>query len=144
MTKILVLDTGPAGKIAHPSVSPEVRQWLQDRAAAGDRFVLPEIVDYELRRNFPLEIRRGRTSFTRSLKTQAILHSLCASNAGCRVNESLGQLIRSPTAAATTHPYARLCRTLILVALRAGPAEKRAASTKTVPSQMTTAGKLKA
>mgnify|MGYP001397619578 CR=1 FL=1 len=68
MTKILVLDTGPAGKIAHPSVSPEMRQWLQDRAAAGDRFVLPEIVDCELRRNFPLEIRRGRTSFTRSLQ----------------------------------------------------------------------------
>jgi predicted nucleic acid-binding protein len=68
MTKILVLDTGPAGKIAHPSISPDVRQWLQDRAAAGDRFVLPEIVDYELRRNFLLEIRQGRTSFTRSLQ----------------------------------------------------------------------------
>jgi predicted nucleic acid-binding protein len=65
---MLVLDTGPAGKIAHPSASPEVRQWLQDRVAAGDRFVLPEIVDYELRRNFLLEIRRGRTSFARSLQ----------------------------------------------------------------------------
>jgi hypothetical protein len=41
MTKILVLDTGAAGKIAHPSISPDVRQWLQGRAAAGDRFVLP-------------------------------------------------------------------------------------------------------
>lgn len=68
MSNILVLDTGPAGKIAHPSISPDVRQWLQDRAADGDRFVLPEIVDYELRRNFLLEIRRGRTSFTRSLR----------------------------------------------------------------------------
>ena len=68
MTKILVLDTGPAGKIAHPSISPDIRQWLQGRAAAGDRFVLPEIVDYELRRNFLLEIRRGRTSFARSLQ----------------------------------------------------------------------------
>jgi predicted nucleic acid-binding protein len=68
MSKILVLDTGPAGKIAQPSVSPDVRQWLQDCAAAGDRFVLPEIVDYEPRRNFLLEIRRGRTSFARSLQ----------------------------------------------------------------------------
>ncbi len=68
MSKILVLDTGPAGKIVHPGISPGVRQWLQDRVAAGDRFVLPEIVDYELQRNFLLEIRRGRTSFTRSLQ----------------------------------------------------------------------------
>lgn len=50
MSKILVLDTGLAGKIAHPAIAPDIRQWLQDRAAAGDRFTLPEIVDYELRR----------------------------------------------------------------------------------------------
>ena len=39
-----------------------------ERAAAGDRIALPEIVDYELRRNFLLELRRGRTSFARSLQ----------------------------------------------------------------------------
>ena len=68
MSKILVLDTGPAGKIAHPAIAPNVLQWLQARVATGDKFVLPEIVDYELRRNFLLEIRRGRTSFDRSLQ----------------------------------------------------------------------------
>jgi predicted nucleic acid-binding protein len=68
MTRLLVLDTGPAGKIAHPSVAPTIRQWLRERAAAGDAFALPEIVDYELRRNFLLEIRRGRLSFEKSLQ----------------------------------------------------------------------------
>lgn len=68
MTRLLVLDTGPAGKIAHPKIEPEVVQWLADRQVAGDTLVLPEIVDYELRRNFLLEIRRGRASFAKSLE----------------------------------------------------------------------------
>lgn len=68
MGRILVLDTGPAGRIVHPGVSPDVRQWLHARAVDGDELVLPEIVDYELRRNFLLEIRRGRTSFARSVQ----------------------------------------------------------------------------
>jgi len=68
MAKIIVLDTGPVGKIAHPSVDPRVTQWLAERIAAGDQIALPEIVDYELRRNFLLEVRRGNTSFTRSLQ----------------------------------------------------------------------------
>jgi predicted nucleic acid-binding protein len=67
MARTIVLDTGPAGKIAHPKVAPGVRQWLAERAADGDRIALPEIVDYELRRNFLLEVRRGRTSFAMSL-----------------------------------------------------------------------------
>jgi len=68
MAKIIVLDTGPAGKIAHPHVDPYVKQWLAEHIAAGDRIALPEIVDYELRRNFLLEVRRGRSTFTRSLQ----------------------------------------------------------------------------
>ena len=68
MARIIVLDTGPAGKIAHPRVDTHVQQWLAERIAAGDQIALPEIVDYELRRNFLLEVRRGNTSFTRSLQ----------------------------------------------------------------------------
>lgn len=68
MARIIVLDTGPAGKIAHPSVDPRVKQWLAERITAGDRIALPEIVDYELRRNFLLEVRRGKTSFIKSLQ----------------------------------------------------------------------------
>lgn len=68
MARVIVLDTGPAGKIAHPNVDDRVQQWLAERIAAGDQIALPEIVDYELRRNFLLEVRRGKTSFNKSLQ----------------------------------------------------------------------------
>ena len=68
MNRVLVLDTGPAGKIAHPRVDPDLAHWLLTNLAAGETIVLPEIVDYELRRNFLLEIARGRSTFRRSLE----------------------------------------------------------------------------
>jgi predicted nucleic acid-binding protein len=68
MGRIWVLDTGPAGRIAHPSVSPKVLTWLIGLTDAGDEIALAEIVDYELRRNFLLEIRRGRAVTERSLQ----------------------------------------------------------------------------
>ena len=60
MTNVLVLDTGPTGQIAHPRPNQEITRWLQTTLMAGTIVVLPEIVDYELRRNFLLEISRGR------------------------------------------------------------------------------------
>lgn len=68
MSRVLVLDTGPAGKIAHPRVDPNLAHWLVTCLAAGDTVVLPEIVDYELRRNFLLEIARGHSTFRRSIE----------------------------------------------------------------------------
>jgi len=38
-----------------------------DALDAGDTVILPEIVDYELRRNFLLEIARGNTRFHASI-----------------------------------------------------------------------------
>ncbi len=67
MSRVLVLDTGPAGKIAHPRADPRLAHWMLTCLAAGDTIVLPEIVDYELRRNFLLEIARGHSTFRRSL-----------------------------------------------------------------------------
>jgi predicted nucleic acid-binding protein len=57
MTQILALDTGVAGLLTHPRPSPTARQcriWLTGRRRAGDRLVLPAIVDYELRREYEL------------------------------------------------------------------------------------------
>lgn len=68
MNKTIVLDTGPAGKIAHPRIDPQLAEWLKDALRNGITVVLPEIVDYELRRNFLLEISRGKTSFNKSLR----------------------------------------------------------------------------
>lgn len=67
MTSVFVLDTGPTGMIAHPRPNEAMTLWLREVLANGSIVVLPEIVDYELRRNFNLEIARGRTSFRESL-----------------------------------------------------------------------------
>jgi predicted nucleic acid-binding protein len=55
MTKCIVLDTGPLGKIAHPRPNQEIAAWLNRVVASGALVIIPEIADYELRRNMLLE-----------------------------------------------------------------------------------------
>jgi predicted nucleic acid-binding protein len=48
-----VLDTGPLGLLAHSWAMPQVREcnrWLRAHASGGTRVVIPEIADYEVRR----------------------------------------------------------------------------------------------
>src|SRR5437588_11260724 len=51
--KFIVLDSTPLGllftKIGHRE-GDECRRWLKRHLAAGIRFIVPEVVDYELRR----------------------------------------------------------------------------------------------
>jgi len=54
MTRCIILDTGALGKIAHPRPNPEVADWLWKLVASGDLVIIPEIADYELRRNMLL------------------------------------------------------------------------------------------
>ena len=59
MNLVVALDAGPLGLVTNPRRSPEslaCAQWLQALVAAGARVVLPEIADYEVRR----ELVRGR------------------------------------------------------------------------------------
>jgi predicted nucleic acid-binding protein len=52
---VVVLDSGPLGFLTNPNSTPvpvAIRQWLADLLAAGRRVVLPEIADYELRREY--------------------------------------------------------------------------------------------
>ena len=49
----MVLDSGPLGLLCNPNHSPQpvaCRAWLAALRAAGRRVVLPEIADYEVRR----------------------------------------------------------------------------------------------
>jgi len=49
----IVLDTGVLGLAIHPSTKAEPRdckEWLRSRMRQGDVFYIPEVVDYELRR----------------------------------------------------------------------------------------------
>jgi predicted nucleic acid-binding protein len=59
MTRSVILDTGPLGKIAHPRPNQEIAAWLNRIVASGALVIIPEIADYELRRNMLLE---GMTS----------------------------------------------------------------------------------
>lgn len=59
MTRTIVLDAGPLGMLCHPNLrgdSLKCQQWAEQLELNGARLVLPEIVDYEVRR----ELIRGR------------------------------------------------------------------------------------
>ena len=58
MNRVVVLDSGPLGMIAHPQISPNVEVWLTTLDDAGAMIAIPEIADYEVRREFLLG---GRT-----------------------------------------------------------------------------------
>lgn len=64
----VVLDTGPLGFASNPRRSPEseaCRLWLRGLVARGVRVVVPEIADYELRREL---VRAGKASGLRRLE----------------------------------------------------------------------------
>ena len=51
--KVVLLDAGPLGLITNPKHSPRstaCARWLQSLAAGGVRVIVPEIADYEVRR----------------------------------------------------------------------------------------------
>lgn len=61
MSSVILLDAGPLGMISNPRSSPDNEQckvWLASRVRGGDRVVIPEIADYEVRREL---IRADRT-----------------------------------------------------------------------------------
>src|SRR4051794_31741092 len=60
MSRVVLLDAGPLGMVTNPKESAATRackEWLRDRLARGVRFLVPEITDYEVRREL---IRSGR------------------------------------------------------------------------------------
>lgn len=56
MSRLVLLDTGPLGFIARRRPDPAVLLWTRRLSAAGVRLAIPEICDYELRR----ELQRAR------------------------------------------------------------------------------------
>ena len=53
MNQLILLDTGPLGMITNPKGNSDCQacqQWLRTLQRQGDRIALPEISDYELRR----------------------------------------------------------------------------------------------
>jgi predicted nucleic acid-binding protein len=54
MIKTVVLDSGPLGKLAHPQRNAEIAAWFDSLLASGFAVILPEIADYEVRRELLL------------------------------------------------------------------------------------------
>lgn len=49
MSLIVLLDSGPLGKVTHPVLS-DAHEWMTRLIERGDRVLVPEIADYEVRR----------------------------------------------------------------------------------------------
>jgi predicted nucleic acid-binding protein len=64
MTKLVLLDAGPLGLITHPKRNPEIKAWLDDLIEDGIDAAIPEVADYEVRREL---IRASRTGGLRLL-----------------------------------------------------------------------------
>jgi len=63
MARFIVLDSGPLGVFCNPVPSPvakRARDWMANRIRAGDKLVLPEIADYEVRREL-IRAKRSRS-----------------------------------------------------------------------------------
>jgi predicted nucleic acid-binding protein len=61
VSRVIVLDSGPLGLVTQPHATPQnedCRRWMRSLLRQGARMVVPEIIDYELRR----ELLRGRKS----------------------------------------------------------------------------------
>lgn len=50
MNKIVLLDSGPLGMISHPRNHPEIKLWLANLLRSGVNVKIPEIADFEVRR----------------------------------------------------------------------------------------------
>lgn len=58
MTRPVALDTGPLGMVTHPKNNEAAAEWFRSMLESGCEVFVPEIADYELRREL---IRAGKT-----------------------------------------------------------------------------------
>jgi hypothetical protein len=72
MARLVILDAGPLGMVASSGVNPtsaRCQRWARGLLVAGVRVIVPEIADYEIRREL---LRRGATAgITRLDRTAA-------------------------------------------------------------------------
>ena len=64
MPKVILLDAGPLGMVTHPRPNTEIVHWLKMLLGSGARVFIPEISDYEVRREL---IRAKKTKGVKRL-----------------------------------------------------------------------------
>ncbi len=102
MSAAVVLDATPLGILCHPRNPPPAvacRQWVDDLLAAGRRVILPEIADYEVRRE--LVRRNSRVALSHLDRLALHLEYLPLTTAAMRLAAELWAQARSagqPTA----------------------------------------------
>ena len=64
MARLVLLDSGPLGMLAHPKPGTKIIQWLDHLLQANVKVVVPEIADYEVRREL---LREGLTKSKKRL-----------------------------------------------------------------------------
>lgn len=57
MRRAVLLDTHPLSQVTHPKVNPKVQHWLRSLGKIETVIHVPEIADYELRREL---LRQGK------------------------------------------------------------------------------------
>src|SRR5438045_1659652 len=50
MSRVVLVDAGSLGMLAHPRPQPEIETWLRRLLQGGAFVMVPEIADYEVRR----------------------------------------------------------------------------------------------
>jgi hypothetical protein len=59
MSKVVLLDTGPLGMVSHPRPNRDVVDWVRNLLQSGAEVLVPEIADYEVRREL-LRANKGK------------------------------------------------------------------------------------
>lgn len=72
MNKPIMLDAGPLGRIAHPKPNPDIIDWLTGLLDDNAMIIIPEIADYEVRRN--LLLAGLKKSVSRLDQLKEVLH----------------------------------------------------------------------
>lgn len=71
MHSVIVLDSSPLGMLCNPNLVPstiQMREWVDCIGAAGITLVIPEIADYEVRRELIRTRKQGSIRLLDSLK----------------------------------------------------------------------------
>lgn len=69
MTLHILLDSYPPGALSHPTPDVGIIQWAADCQAAGHEIYVPEVIDYEVRRELLRARKNAGVSNLDALKT---------------------------------------------------------------------------